>query len=107
MISKIIKLFVGIVIIALILLLYPIGKLMFTKATVSKSIFMNQYYMKITSDTNEYKVLSEYMESKGWSENEDRSTGGLHIFERDGISKEIKNNDIKTVIIDGKFNFPK
>jgi len=46
------------------------------------------------------------MENKGWIENSSKQTGGLHTFEKNNLTKEILNTDIKTVIIDGKFNLP-
>lgn len=45
------------------------------------------------------------MAEKGWMENDSKRMGGLHVFEKNGNEKPILNTDVKTVFIDGKFNF--
>ena len=85
-------------------LLYPIGRLAFTDTTITKSLFIDQYYAKISSDENDFDVFCEYMESKGWIGNESERLGGLSVFEKNGKTKYILNTDIKTIIIDGKLN---
>lgn len=102
---KVIKLLIGILLISFVLYVYPIGKLMFSNAEVTKAIFWDEYYVKVSSDKYEYDIFCEYMESKGWIENKNKRFGGLHVFENNGDTKEIVNTDIKTVIINGKLNF--
>ena len=86
------------------LFVYPIGKLFLTDAKVSKSLFSDTYYVKISSDESENRVVSEYLESQGWIENKDKRMGGELVFEKYGKEMRIYNNNFKTVIIDGKLN---
>ncbi|MDF2678298.1 MAG: hypothetical protein K0Q97_2645 [Bacillota bacterium] len=102
--SKLIKLVIGILFIVLILYLYPIGKLVFSNVEVTKALLWDEYYVKVTSDKYELDILKDYMESKGWIENESKRLGGLHIFERNGEEKGILNTAIKTIVVDGKLN---
>lgn len=84
------------------LFLYPIGKLFLKDTKVSKSLFSDRYYVKISSDESEDRVVSKYLENQGWIENEDKRMGGELVFEKDGEEMRICNNDFKTIIIDGK-----
>ncbi len=99
---KTIKLLSFLVIFSTILFLYPVGKLLLTDSTTTKSLFIEQYYVKINSNQNEFDVFRNYMEASGWKEKE--QLGGLHIFEKYGNKKQILNTDVKTIFIDGKLN---
>jgi hypothetical protein len=103
--SKVIKSLIGLVLVFVILCLYPIGKLAITEAKLTKALFTSDYYVKISSDENDFDVFSEYMKSRGWYEDASKRMGGLHVFEKNGETMEVINTDIKTVFIDGKINF--
>ncbi len=97
------SLIVGIII--LMIISYPIMRLALTDCKVSKSLLTDTYYVKIKSDEGEYAVFTEYMEGMGWVENLGKQMGAGHYFEKNGDTKHISNRDIKTAIIDGRFNF--
>lgn len=103
--SKVIKLVLGLVVFAIILYVYPIGKLAFTNTQITKSLYVDEYYAKISSNKFDFNVFRDYMESRGWKENENKRIGGLHVFEKNGETKAIINTQIKTIFIDGKLNF--
>jgi len=103
--SKIIKTLTVIVLFAIILYVYPIGRLALTDKKVTKSIFVEEYYVKIPSDEFDVNVFRNYMETKGWQENVSKRMGGLYVFEKNGETKEIINKQIKTIFIGGKLNF--
>jgi hypothetical protein len=102
---KVIKSLMSLILVMVILCLYPIGKLAITEAKLTKSLFTSDYYVKISSDENDFDIFSEYMKSRGWYENESKRMGGLHVFEKNGETLEVINTDIKTIFIDGKINF--
>lgn len=102
--SKVIISVISIILIITGLFIYPIGKLILTGEKVSKSLFSNTYYVKISSSESENSVVSEYFEIQGWIENKDKRMGGELVFEKDGEEMRIYNNNFKTVIIDGKLN---
>jgi hypothetical protein len=102
MISRVIKILIGVVLISFVLFLFPIGKLILTDTAITKALFIDQYYAKISAGENDLDVFRDYMESKGWTENE--TLGGLLIFEKNGEIKRIEDTDIKTILIDGKLN---
>jgi hypothetical protein len=87
------------------LFLYPIGKLVFTDAKVTKSMFVEEYYIKVPVGASEFNILKDYLESKGWSFNKEMQMGGLYQFERQGEKIEITNKNIKTIIKNGKLNY--
>jgi len=101
--KKAIKVIAFLISLFLILVLFPIVKLALTDAKVTKSIFMEQYYVKVSSDEYDFDVFREYMKDKGWKEV--KRLGGLHVFEKNGKKKGIVNTQIKKVFIDGKLNF--
>ena len=103
--SKSIKILLALILFAIILYVYPIGKLALTNTSVTKSLLTDEYYVKISSDDYDFDVFRDYMESRGWEENEDKRMGGLYVFEKNGDTKEIINTQVKTVFIDGKLNF--
>jgi len=103
--SKIIKILIGLALFAFILYVYPIGKLAFTDTQVTRSLFADEYYVKMSSDDYDFDVFRDYMESRDWKENEGKRMGGLHVFEKNGETKEIINTQVKTIFIDGKLNF--
>ncbi|MBP3951790.1 hypothetical protein [Bacillus suaedae] len=103
--SKVIKILLGLVLFAIILYVYPIGKLALTDTQVTKSLLADEYYVKISSDDYDFDVFRDYMESRGWKENEDKRMGGMYAFEKNGETKEIINTQVKTIFVDGKLNF--
>ncbi|WP_096154096.1 MULTISPECIES: hypothetical protein [Bacillus] len=103
--SKVIKLLLGLVLFAIILYVYPIGKLALTDTQVTKSLFADVYYVKTSSGENDFNIFRNYMGSRGWKENEDKRIGGLYIFEKNGEIKEVINTQVKTIFVEGKLNF--
>ncbi|WP_064093356.1 hypothetical protein [Rossellomorea aquimaris] len=103
--SKFNNILLGLVLFAIILYVYPIGKLAFTDTQVTKSLLVEEYYVKISSDDYDFDVFRDYMESRGWKENGDNRMGGLYVFEMNGERKEIINTQIKTIFVNGKLNF--
>lgn len=101
---KIFKMLIIIVLVSASLFLYPIAMLKLTDAEVTKSLLFNQYYVKVPSGKHEYEVFTDYMKSKGWTENKEKQMGGMHIFEKGNEGMSVSNMEIKTIIIDGKFN---
>ena len=103
--SEFIKILLGLVLFAINLYVYPIGKLALTDIQVTKSLLAEEYYVKISSDEYDFDVFLDYMESRGWKVNEDKRMGGLYVFEMNGETKEIVNTQIKTIFVDDKLNF--
>jgi hypothetical protein len=103
--SKVIKMFFGLVLFAIILYVYPIGKLALTDTQVTKSLYADEYYVKTFSGENDFDVFRNYMESRGWKENKDKRMGGLYVFEKGDETKEILNTQVKTIFVDGKLKF--
>lgn len=97
------KVLLGIIVIIIVIYLYLIGKLMLTNNIITKSLFREKYYAKVSSNESDTEVFRKYMETKGWSEVE--VLGGLHIFKKGNETKKILNTDIKTITVDGKLNF--
>ena len=95
----------GLVLFAINLYVYPIGKLALTDIQVTKSLLAEEYYVKISSDDYDFDVFLDYMESRGWKVNEDKRMGGLYVFKMNGETKEIVNTQIKTIFVDDKLNF--
>lgn len=95
---KVLRIVLILVAISTISFLYPIGKLALTDNKITKSLFFEQYYVKVNSNQNESDVLQEYMEANGWNQKD--QLGGLYIFEKDGKERQIFNTDVKTIFTD-------
>lgn len=99
----VLKATVGMVILLIVLVLFPIIRLAVTDAKVARSLFTDTYYTKVAAGETDFDVFREYMESRNWSEVD--QMGGLHVFEKDGERKLILNTQVKTVFINGRLNF--
>lgn len=100
--NKLLKLILIILIIMIIFNLISLIELVLTDTKVTKSFLVDYYFVEILANENDFDVFKDYMYKKGWEEV--YRLGGLYVFEKDDNKKVITNNQIKTILIEGRLN---